>query len=484
VAYQDRIKQLKYRRTKIVATLGPSSSSDDTVRDLIEAGVNVVRLNMSHGDHAGHGENFERVRRIAEDLERPTAVLADLCGPKIRVGLFRDGGIDLVEGEDVTVTVRDIEGTPGLIPSLYVGLAGDVRPGQRIFLADGVFALEVLEIDDTEVRCRVVAGGRLTNRKGINLPDSAVSAPCLTDKDRRDAEFALDLGVDFLALSFVRQASDIVALRDLMASHAHDAHVVAKIERPEALENIDAILEVADAIMVARGDLGVELPPEVVPVAQRDLLERARRAHKPAIVATQMLESMIENARPTRAEVTDVAHSVTSGADAVMLSGETAAGRYPVEAVRTMDRVARNQEGYLWGLSQFGAMQQEVQLPLPLAFGPALAQATSQLSRDLMVRAVFVFTHRGFSAAEVVSSRPAAPIVALTPSQEARRRLNLSWGAVPIQVEPEVAHDPCPTIRDLALKMELAQAGDTVLLVQGFHGQAEENRPSVTLVTV
>jgi pyruvate kinase len=484
MSYVDTTTRLKYRRTKIVATLGPSSSSDEVVRSLIEAGVNVFRLNMSHGDHKGHAANYDRVRRISQELDEPTAILADLCGPKIRVGIFPAGGIELEDGTEVTVTVREVDGEPGLIPSQYPGLADDVKPGQRIFLADGVMALQVISIDGPDVLCRVIAGGRLTDRKGINLPDSAVGAPCLTEKDRDDARFALDLGVEFLALSFVRQASDILELRQLIEDRGAYVHIVAKIERPEALKNIDEILDATDSIMVARGDLGVELPPEIVPVVQRDLLERARRKHRPAIVATQMLESMIENPRPTRAEVTDVSYSVTGGADAVMLSAETAAGKFPVDAVETMDKVTRHQEGFLWSHSQFASLQQDREDTGPMPFGQALSRGVSQLSRDLMVRAIFVLTSRGHSATEVISSRPAAPVVVVTPSENAMRRLNLSWGALPVQVDPDVLHDPVPAIRGIAIALGLAETGDTVLLVRGFHGIPEENLPSVTLIKV
>ena len=348
MSIDTEVKLLARRRTKIVATLGPASSDTDTITRLIQAGVSVFRLNMSHGEHAGHRETFQLVRRLAAEADRHIAILADLAGPKIRVGRFAGGSIVLELGNKVTVTTRDVPGEAGLIPSQYENLADDLSPGDRILLADGVMELEVEGIDGTEIRCIVTQGGVLEDRKGMNLPRVDVSAPCLTDKDKSDARFLLELGVDYLGLSFVRRASDVGELQSLIADSGGQAGIVAKIERPEALEDADAIVEAADAIMVARGDLGVELPPEQVPIAQRKLVDAARARNKPVIVATQMLESMIEHARPTRAEVSDVSHTVLSGADAIMLSGETATGNHPVLAVEMMNRIARQSEAYLW----------------------------------------------------------------------------------------------------------------------------------------
>jgi pyruvate kinase len=296
--------------------------------------------------------------------------------------------------------------------------------------------------------------------------------------------FALGLGVEFLALSFVRRAEDIRELKQLMQGQSGSAQIVAKIERPEALENIGEILQEVDAIMVARGDLGVELPPEYVPVAQTQLLDQARAQRKPAIVATQMLESMMDNPRPTRAEVTDVAHSVTSGADAVMLSGETAAGDHPQAAVEMMNKVARQTEGYMWQHGQFDSLHQEVETAPPLEFGQALGRATASLSRDLMARAIFVVARHGRSAAEVCSARPAAPVIVLAASEERRRSLNLLWGAIPVAVSEDTLDDPVPTLRKLAVSMGLAEPGQGVLLVRGFNVEPERNLPAVTLIRV
>ncbi len=337
-----------YRRTKIVATLGPASDQPETIRRLIQAGVNVFRINMSHGTHDNHAATFAHVRRVAGELGEPTAILADLCGPKIRIGRFLKPPIDLRTNGEVTITTREVPGEPGLIPSQYRRLADDVRAGDRILLDDGKITLEVQHIARTEIVCKIIRGGLLGDHKGINLPNVDVSISAFTDKDKTDARFAIELGVDFIALSFVRSADDITQLRRFIHAANGDLSIIAKIEKPEALANSIDILLAADGIMVARGDLGVELSPEQVPLAQHQLIEEAIRHNKPVIVATQMLESMLAAPQPTRAEVTDVSHAVSSGVDAVMLSGETAVGQYPVEAAEMMARIVVQTEAFMW----------------------------------------------------------------------------------------------------------------------------------------
>jgi pyruvate kinase len=486
MAMETDVELLRYRRTKIVATLGPASSDDEVIAQLVKAGVSMFRLNMSHGGHDGHRANYERVRAAAAAAGSPIPILADLCGPKIRVGTFRGGSIPLVAGEPVTVTVRDVEGEPGLVPSCYAALASDVRAGNRILLADGVMELRVDRVEGTEIACTVVEGGTLSNRKGMNLPGVAVSAPCLTDKDKADVRFALALGVDYLALSFVRQASDVVELRELVRELGGDVGIIAKIERPEGLENAASILGVADGVMVARGDMGVELPPERVPVAQRFLVDLARTRGKPVIVATQMLESMVENARPTRAEVTDVSAAVSSGADAVMLSAESASGAHPVGAVSMMDRIARQTEGYQFGHGRFGSIVpgEPGDGGRPLSPADAVARATAQLSRDLRVRAIFVATRSGRSAAEVSAARPAAPIVAVTASERTGRRINLLWGVLPVVATEQEVLDLPRTARRLALEMGLASPGQYVLAVRGYAPNPSESMPTVMVLAV
>lgn len=436
------VKLLIYRRTKIVATLGPSSNDKETIKALIDAGVNVFRLNMSHGTHDFHRDVYHLVRTTAAMMKKPVAILADLCGPKIRVGTFKDGQIDLVPGEKVTVTTRDVKGECGIIPSQYQALTRDVAHGTCILLDDGNIELQVDSVVDQDIRCEVVNGGILKDKKGMNLPNANVSAPSLTDSDREDAKFVLNLGVDFIALSFVRRASDIMALLALIQRAGANTAVVAKIEKPEALENIEEILETADAIMVARGDLGVELPPQAVPAAQDQLIDMARKYRKPVIVATQMLESMIEHARPTRAEVSDVATAVRAGADAVMLSAETASGKHPVEAVKMMGDIARQTEGYLWRQGRFGALQKEPEGGVPYSFEDALSESMAQLSRDLLVRAIMVISLQGRSLTVMSAARPAAPIIGICKDYRASCIAGLLWGVIPVTVDPAALEYP------------------------------------------
>jgi pyruvate kinase len=391
----------------------------------------------------------------------------------------------LGENELVVVTMRDVVGKKGLICSQYKSLAQDVVVGQRIFLADGVMELVVERIEDTEVYCRVLHGGELGNHKGINLPDASVSAPSMTEKDYKDAAFALELGVDFLALSFVRHAADVIELRQWLEHQGEHTSIIAKIERPEALEDANAIIEAADAIMVARGDLGVELPPEQVPVSQQMLIEEALKHRKPVIVATQVLESMIEHSRPTRAEVTDIFHSVSSGADALMLSGETAVGLFPVEAVEMMAKVISHAESYLWhngAFSSAGKVLEGKHVVLP--FGSAVARSTALLSRDLMVRGIVVLSESGWTAATVSSERPEAPVLAVTTQVKTCRKMNLSWGVIPVLVEEQEAVNHINLAKTLVQQYELAHPDDPILLVQGFHRDESKNHPSIMVIKV
>lgn len=478
------IKLLIYRRTRIVATLGPASSDGQTIGRLIDAGVNVFRLNMSHGEQAGHRETYMRVREEAGKLNKPVAVMADLSGPKIRVGAFEGGFAELKDGDEVIVTTRDVTGKSGLIPSQYGALANDVETGSRILLDDGNLELRVQSIDGSDIRCLVITGGVLSDHKGMNLPGVSVSAPSLTEKDRTDAKFALDLGVDFLALSFVRRASDVVELRELVKESGKAVPIVAKIEKPEALENIDEILKEADGVMIARGDLGVELPPQTVPAAQDQLIDLARASRKPVIVATQMLESMIDHPRPTRAEVSDVANAVRMGADAVMLSGETAVGKYPVQAVRMMDMVARQTEGYLWGQGAFGSLTRKSEAAGPIPIEDAISESMAQLSRDLLVRAIIVISLTGRSMAVMSSSRPAAPIIGISPDEQASRAACLLWGVIPVVVDPADLENIQALARKTSLDLGLVEEGQSILVVQGFSSDPKMNTPSVTVVPV
>ncbi|MBI2569579.1 MAG: pyruvate kinase [Candidatus Schekmanbacteria bacterium] len=482
----SNVRRLKTRRTKIVATVGPASI--DCIPALIRAGVNVFRLNFSHGSHEQHRQACERIRAAEVEARMLVSVLADLCGPKMRIGKLAGGRIEVANGSCVTITTRDVLGGPGLVPSQYRDLAREVRPGDRVLLDDGNVVLAVEEVAGTEVRCLTLDGGVLTDHKGMNLPGVTLSAPALTDADRADARFALALGVDIIALSFVRNAADVVELRALVAEAAPEgAAIIAKIEKREALENIDAILGAADGIMVARGDLGVELPPEAVPDAQEQLTALAREYRKPVIIATQMLESMIENQRPTRAEVADIAHAVKSGVDAVMLSAETATGRHPVEAVATMDAVARQTEAHLFAHGAFGTLRGNGRRAAPpLAVDDAMAESTALLSRDLLVRAIVVISRAGRSVAVTSSSRPAAPIIAATASRRVLSFASLLWGVIPVTAaDSELDIELHGSLaKQLVRDLGLTEPGQTILVLRGFSTDPSENEPSVTVLRV
>lgn len=475
---------LKKRRTKIVATLGPATSDPATLSSLLKAGVNMFRLNMSHGEHATHAALVEAIRSAVDATGIQVTVMADLCGPKIRTGKFKQGSATLVSGNKVTMTVRKVEGDAGLIPSQYRLLNKDAEVGDSILLNDGLISLRVEAIDGTEVHCRIVHGGVISNHKGINLPDSLVSAPALTDKDKADARFALAQGVDYLSLSFVRTAREVKQLRRMIQREGSSASIISKIETPLALQNIQEILQASDAIMVARGDLGVELKPEEVPVAQMQLIDEARRMDRPVIVATQVLESMIEHARPTRAEVSDISYAVSSGADALMLSAETSVGKYPVKAVQTMDRAIRYTESYHWASNTLGDIGPAGPASPPLPVGDAVSNATSQLSKDLLVRAVVVISRSGMSAISVSAARPSAPIIAISDDAEVCRKMLLMWGVIPCKVKTEELDQPNQLARKHAKGFKLAGRDDYILLVQGFSTNKKMNAPSVSVLQV
>ncbi len=484
MSIKARIDLLIQRRTKIIATLGPASSEIKTISHLLQAGVSVFRLNMSHGTHTTHMGLIENIRSAIKTTGISAAVIADLCGPKIRIGKFTGGRATLRHGSKVTLTVRKVNGTAELIPSQYGSLHKDVKLQDHILLNDGLVCLRVEGIENTDIQCRVIHGGVVSDHKGINLPDSVISAPALTSRDRQDAQFAISQGVDYLSLSFVRTAEEIDRLRRLIKRAGSSTHIIAKIETPLALENIDEVLDASDAIMVARGDLGVELKPEQVPVAQLQLIDKAKRANRPVIVATQVLESMIENAQPTRAEVSDISYAVSSGADAMMLSAETSVGKFPIDSVRMMDRAIRNTESYCWRFGHAGSFGTEQPQTPPLAFGHALSNATSQLSRDLLVRTIVVISRSGMSATTVSAARPAAPIIAITDNEKVARKMLLMWGVIPSQTDNKEMEDTCGLARQRARQFKLASPGDYILLVQGFHADPLSNIPSVSILQV
>ncbi|MGO3361941.1 MAG: pyruvate kinase [Corynebacterium sp.] len=408
------------RRTKIVCTLGPAVASADKIRELALAGMNVARLNFSHGEHADHQQNYEWVRQAAEDTGRSIGVLADLQGPKIRLGRFQEEKTYWETGEEVRITVDDITGTHDRVSTTYRQLARDAKPGDRLLVDDGKVGLVCKAVDGNDVVCEVVEGGPVSNNKGVSLPGMDISVPALSEKDISDLRFALTMGADVIALSFVRSPADVELVHEIMDEVGRRVPVIAKLEKPEAVDALEPIILAFDAVMVARGDLGVEVPLEEVPLVQKRAVQIARENAKPVIVATQMLDSMIENSRPTRAEASDVANAVLDGADAVMLSGETSVGKYPVDTVKTMSRIvlAAEVDGEVPPLSH-----------VPRTKRGVISFAAKDIGERLNARALVAFTASGDTARRVARLRSDLPLLVFTPFQEVRNQLALTWGA-------------------------------------------------------
>ena len=448
------------RRAKIVCTLGPATSSLEQVTALVEAGMDVARLNFSHGSHADHAKSYKLVRQASDRTGHAVAVLADLQGPKIRLGTFADGPVMWPTGSRVCITVDDVEGTAERVSTTYKNLARDVRPGDRLLIDDGKLALTVAEVQGNEVWCLVLEGGEVSDHKGLSLPGVAVSVPALSEKDAEDLRFALGLSVDFIALSFVRSPKDVELVRDIMRQEDVELPVIAKLEKPEAVENLEAIVEAFDGIMVARGDLGVELPLEQVPLVQKRAVQVAREHNRPVIVATQMLESMIHASRPTRAEASDVANAVLDGADAVMLSGETSVGEYPIAAVRTMERIIDTVES------------DETEVPELVRRSRSRAGAIVRAARDvgesLDVKALVTFTETGETTRRLAALHPRQPLLAFTVDARVRSQLALSWGVETFLVPP-VSHtdDMVRQVDFSLLSIGRLREGDRIVVVAG-----------------
>lgn len=461
------------RRTKIVCTIGSATSSEEQLEALMKAGMNVARLNFSHGTHEEHAQVIERLRAIAERLHCPLAILQDLQGPKIRVGTLQGGQpIKLVEGTQVTITTRPDAGNAQTIPTTYEQLPADVKPGDRILLDDGLMELRVLDADATDVHCEVVYGGLLKEHKGINLPGVVVSAPALTEKDRDDLHFGILHGIDYVALSFVRRAEDVREAKKLVRHYQSelvnkrktrlkDIPLIVKLEKPEAVAHLEEILDVADGVMVARGDLGVEMSLEQVPLIQKRVIARCNQLGLPVITATQMLESMITNPRPTRAEAADVSNAILDGTDAVMLSAETATGNYPVEAVQMMVRIALATEA-----GDRTAQQPQCQR---LTQAHAVSHAARALTEEASVKAIVVFTRSGMSAHLISKDRPRTPILAYTPSHEVYRQLALWWGVWPHHISMQGTTEELIGVVDQRLQDDyLFQKGEHVVIMGGL----------------
>ncbi|MEM6435972.1 MAG: pyruvate kinase [Cyanobacteria bacterium P01_D01_bin.115] len=452
------------RRTKIVATIGPATQDADVLRSLIEAGATTLRLNFSHGTYEDHQRSVRLIRQVSFELNQPVGILQDLQGPKIRLGRFADGSIHLTKGDKFTLTSRSLPGTQSISSVTYEPLAQEVPNGATILLDDGKVEMQVEAIDkeQNELHCRVVVGGVLSNNKGVNFPGVYLSIKALTDKDHKDLLFGLNQGVDWVALSFVRNPQDVLEIKELIANAGKRVPVIVKIEKHEAIEQMDAILSLSDGVMVARGDLGVELPPEEVPILQKRLINTSNRLGIPVITATQMLDSMVNNPRPTRAEVSDIANAILDGTDAVMLSNETAVGKHPVEAVATMARVALRTE------QENFAHEAQDMVGSPRSIPNAISQAVARIASQLSASAIMTLTKSGATARNVSKFRPKTPILAVTPHVSVSRQLQLVWGVRPLVVlDLPSASQTFQAAMNVAQEKGFLREGDLVVMTAG-----------------
>ncbi|SFE22912.1 pyruvate kinase [Paenibacillus catalpae] len=453
------------RKAKIVCTIGPSSESLENTKKLIKAGMNVARLNFSHGDFEEHGNRIKNIGIANKELGSNVAILLDTKGPEIRLGKLKEEPIELVQGERVTLTTEEILGDINRVPITYTDLPKDVSIGSTILIDDGLIGLTVEEVQGTEIICRIVNSGQIKSKKGVNVPGVAISLPGITEKDANDIIFGIEMGIDFIAASFVRKASDVLEIRELLERHnASHIQIISKIENQQGVDNLDEILEVSDGLMVARGDLGVEIPAEEVPLVQKTMIEKCNRVGKPVITATQMLDSMQRNPRPTRAEASDVANAIFDGTDAIMLSGETAAGKYPVEAVTTMSRIAERAEAALEYREIFTKQANAQQTSVT----EAISQAVAVSALDLNAAAIVTSTQSGFTARMVAKYRPKAPIIAVTNDEKVMRRLALIWGVKPVL--GEIAETTDAMFENAvagARGTGLISLGDTIVITAG-----------------
>ena len=452
------------RRAKIVCTLGPSTDSYDQIKALVEAGMDVARLNLSHGTYAEHEDRYRRVRKATDETGRSVGILVDLQGPKIRLGRFREGPVLLERGDEFTITVDDIEGDQSICGTTYKGLAADVARGERILVDDGRVTLEVTDVEGPRVHTMCIEGGMISDHKGLNLPGVAVSVPALSEKDIRDLRWGLRVGADVVALSFVRSGRDVQDVLRVMEEEGRRVPVIAKIEKPQAVENLEGIVDAFDGIMVARGDLGVEMPLEAVPMVQKRAVKLARRNAKPVIVATQMLDSMIDNSRPTRAEASDVANAVIDGTDAVMLSGETSVGKYPIETVKVMSRIvaAAEEDILAAGLPPLTERNK------PRTQGGAVARAAAEMGDFLGARFLVAFTQSGDTVRRLSRYRSPIPVLAFTPEPATRSQLSLTWG-VETFLGPTVqtTDEMVQQVDEELLRIGRCKKGDVVVITAG-----------------
>ncbi|BFH64457.1 MULTISPECIES: pyruvate kinase [Paenibacillus] len=453
------------RKTKIVCTIGPSSESLENTKKLILAGMNVARLNFSHGDFEEHGNRIKNIRQAAKELGKNVAILLDTKGPEIRTGKLAVEPIELVQDEYITLTTEEIEGDKNRISVTYKDLPGDVQVGSTILIDDGLIGLAVVGVEGTEIKCRIVNGGTIKSKKGVNVPGVAISLPGITEKDANDIVFGIEQDIDFIAASFVRKASDVQEIRDLLEKHnAGHIKIISKIENQQGVDNLDEILEASDGLMVARGDLGVEIPAEEVPLVQKRMIQKCNLAGKPVITATQMLDSMQRNPRPTRAEASDVANAIFDGTDAIMLSGETAAGKYPVESVLTMSRIAERAESDL----DYREIFLKQRIAQETTVTEAISQSVAISALDLNAKAIITSTESGLTARVVSKYRPQAPIIAVTTKERTLRQLALSWGVTTVQGKTASSTDEMfEYSMKGSLETGLVQPGDLVVITAG-----------------
>ena len=454
------------RRTKIVCTIGPASQEEDILREIIKSGMNVARFNFSHGDHEEHGRKLERVRRISRELHLPVAVLLDTRGPEIRLCDFENGKVELVEGQKFTLTTEDILGTSERATITYKNLVNDVKPGNSILIDDGLIGLRVEEVTDKDIICTVLNGGPVSNHKGVNVPGAKLTMPFIDKKDHEDIVYACEMGFDFIAASFVRCKEDVLEIREILKQYNSKIQIIAKIESVQGIENLAEILEVSDGIMVARGDMGVEVPMEEVPVIQKKIIKMAVHAGKHVITATQMLDSMMKHPRPTRAEATDVANAIYDGTTGIMLSGETANGDYPLEALQTMARIAERTEQDIDYTSRMRKAEATLYQPDTTS---AICHATCNIAADLNVQAIITVTMSGFTSAMIARYKPSCPIIGCTTSRLVWRQMNLQWGVSPLLISEEnTAEDLFREAVNAALEAGYVKKGDRVVLTAGI----------------
>ena len=455
------------RKTRIVCTLGPATDSLDMLKAMLQAGMNVARLNFSHGTYEEHAARIELLRQAEKEAGIDVALLLDTAGPEIRTGSVKDGQAMLKSGQPFLLTTREVEGDDTIVSVSYDQLPTSILKGQHILLDDGLIRLEAISTTPTDIQCKIINGGRLTNRRGVNVPGAELPFPVLTEKDREDLRFGVEQGVDIVAASFVRNADDVRSIRHRLNELGGRQFIVAKIESLQGVDRLDEILKLSDGVMVARGDLGVEVAVEELPILQKEMIHRCNRIGKPVITATQMLDSMMRNPRPTRAEASDVANAILDGTDAIMLSGETAAGLYPLEAVQTMARIALQTEmSQLWRQQHDRRFRSDDELVDPIS--DSVARAACLLAEKVGAKAILTSTHGGFTARQISRFRPAAPIIAATPTEIVRRQMMLSWGVIPLNVAHRDSTDGLmASALDAACREGFVAQGDVVVITAG-----------------